>query len=252
MTPAKAVAVVGYKDSGKTRVVEALVRELTSRGHTVGTLKHTAEDMPLDTPGKDTHRHREAGSKASAIIHEGGAALFLDGYMTVNEAIDKLGALDYVVIEGFKTLTTVARVIVPKEDGHVEELSNGLEIAVADLIGGGLPEVSAPIIPLDQIDELADAVEKAAFPILAGLNCHGCGYDDCHELGRAILRGEADAERCVAYTSEFVLKVNDVDIPLGPFVQDVTRNVLQGLVKSYKGVRDPGKIEIKFEAKKDG
>jgi len=46
--------------------------------------------------------------------------------------------------------------------------------------------------------------------------------------------------------------VNDVDIPLGPFVQDVTRNVLRGLVKSYKRVNDPRKIEIKFEAKKDG
>jgi molybdopterin-guanine dinucleotide biosynthesis protein B len=252
MTPAKAVAVVGYKDSGKTRVVEALVKELTSRGHQVGTLKHTAEDTPLDTPGKDTHRHREAGSKASAIIHETGAALFVDGYMTVNEAIAKLGTLDYVVIEGFKTLTTVARVIVPKEPGHVEELSNGLEIAVADLIGGGLPEAGTPIIPLDRIDELADAVERRAYPILAGLNCHGCGYEDCHELGKAILREEAEAENCVAYTSEFGLKVNDVDIPLGPFVQDVTRNVLLGLVKSYKGVSDPRKIEIRFEAKRDG
>lgn len=252
MTPAKAVAVVGYKDSGKTRVVEALVRELTSRGHSVGTLKHTAEDTPLDTPGKDTHRHREAGSKASAIIHESGAALFTEGYMTVNEAIARLGTLDYVVIEGFKTLTTVARVIVPKEAGHVEELSNGLEIAVADLIGGGLPETGTPIISLDRIDELADTVERRAYPILAGLNCHGCGYEDCHELGKAILRGDAEAESCDAYTSEFVLKVNDVDIPLGPFVQDVTRNVLLGLVRSYKGVTDPKKIEIKFEAKRDG
>ena len=252
MTPAKAVAVVGYKDSGKTRVVEALVRELTSRGHQVGTIKHTAEDTPLDTPGKDTHRHREAGSKASAIIHDSAAALFIDGYMTVNEAIAKLGALDYVVIEGFKTLTTVARIIVPKETGHVEELSNGLEIAVADLIGGGLPEACIPIIPLDRIGELADTVEKSAYPILAGLNCHGCGYEDCHKLGKAILRGEAEAESCVAYTSEFVLRVNDVDIPLGPFIQDVTRNVLLGLVRSYKGVDDPTKIEIKFEAKRDG
>ena len=252
MTPPKAVAVVGYKDSGKTRVVEALVGELTARGHRVGTLKHTAEDTPLDTPGKDTHRHMEAGSKASAIIHERGAALFIDGYMTVNEAIAKLGALDYVVIEGFKTLTTVARVIVPKDAAHVTELSNGLEIAVADLIGGGLPEAGIPIIPLDRKEELTDVVERRAFPILAGLNCHGCGYENCHELGKAILRGEADAEGCVAYTSGFVLRVNDEDIPLGPFVQDITRNVLLGLVSSYKGVGNPRKIEIKFEARRDG
>lgn len=252
MTPPKAVAVVGYKDSGKTRVVEALVRELTARGHRVGTLKHTAEDTPLDTPGKDTHRHREAGSKASAIIHGGGAALFIDRYMTVNEAVAKLGDLDYVVIEGFKSLTTVARVIVPKEAAHVTELANGLEVVVVDLIGGSLPETGIPVIPLDRIEELADAVERRVFPLLAGLNCHGCGYEDCHELGKAILKGEAGTESCVANASDFVLRVNDEDIPLGPFVQDVTRNVLLGLVSSYKGVSDPRKIEIRFEANRDG
>jgi len=39
MSITKAVSVVGYKKSGKTRVVTALVKELTSRGYKVGTLK---------------------------------------------------------------------------------------------------------------------------------------------------------------------------------------------------------------------
>ncbi|MCK4583557.1 molybdopterin-guanine dinucleotide biosynthesis protein MobB, partial [Candidatus Bathyarchaeota archaeon] len=47
MTPPKTVAVVGFKDSGKTRAVETLVAELTRRGYRVGTLKHTAENIAL-------------------------------------------------------------------------------------------------------------------------------------------------------------------------------------------------------------
>jgi molybdopterin-guanine dinucleotide biosynthesis protein MobB len=50
MVAPRAVSVIGFKDAGKTRVVEVLVAELTRRGHRVGTLKHTAEDVSLDKP----------------------------------------------------------------------------------------------------------------------------------------------------------------------------------------------------------
>jgi molybdopterin-guanine dinucleotide biosynthesis protein B len=248
MTHARAVAVVGYKDSGKTRVVEALVTELTDRGYRVGTLKHTAEDVPLDTPGKDTWRHREAGSEASAILHESSAAVFVDRYLTVNQAAAILGSLDFVVVEGFKSLDTMARIIVPREDKEVGDLSNGLEIAVADLLSGGLSRrYNAPVIPLDIPGELADIAEARAFPMLAGLDCDGCGYEDCRGLARAILAGEAGAGKCVSYAPGFSLRVDDVVVPLGPFVQDVTMNTVLGLVRSFKGVDDPRKVELVFE-----
>ena len=248
MTHARAVAVVGYKDSGKTRVVEVLVRELTDRGYRVGTLKHTAEDIPLDTPGKDTWRHREAGSEASAILHESSTAIFIDRHLTVNQAAAMLGNLDFVVVEGFKSLDTMARIIVPREDKEVEDLSNGLEIAVADLLGGGLSSRdNAPLIPLDLPEELADIVEARAFPMLAGLDCGGCAYNDCRGLARAILVGKAKAGKCVSYAPSFSLKIDDAVVPLGPFVKDVTINTVLGLVRSFKGVDDPEKVELVFE-----
>jgi len=247
MTLTKAVSVVGYKNSGKTRVVEALVRELSDRGYRVGTLKHTAEDVLLDTPGKDTWRHREAGSQATAILHGNGSAFFIDRYFTVNEAASRLGGLDFVVLEGFKSLDTMAKIVVPREAGEVEGLSNGLEVAIADLVGGGmLSQSGVPVVPLER-GRLADIVEARAFPMLSGLDCHGCGYDDCLGLGRAILAGEAIFESCVGYASNFTLRVNGEAVALGPFVQDVTRNVVLGLVKSFKGVGAPSRVELEFE-----
>ncbi len=248
MTRARAVAVVGYKGSGKTRVVEALVRELKGRGYRVGTLKHTAEDVPLDTPGKDTWRHREAGSRASAIIHGKSAAVFIDRYVPVGEAVDMLGSVDFIVIEGFKSLDTMARIIVPKEPGEIEDLSNGLEIAVADLTEGGIKSGGGvPVIPVDRPGDLGDIVEGRAFPILAGLDCGGCGYEDCRGLARAILDGEAGAEGCVSYAPGFTLRVDGTVIPLGHFARDVTVNTVLGLVGSFKGVDDPRKVELSFE-----
>jgi len=249
MALTRMVSVVGYKDSGKTRVVEALVSELARRGHVVGTVKHTAESVLLDTPGKDTWRHREAGSVATAILHGKGLAFFIDSPMTVAEAASRLGDLDFVVTEGFKTLGTVAKIIVPREAGEVEGLSNGLEIAVAVLDGREIEDVSgAPSVGLEEIKVLADIIEERAFPILPDLDCKGCGYGSCLEFGMALLAEEAGIEGCVGYAPGFSLRVDGEEVALGPFVQDVTRSVVLGLVSSFKGVGRPGRVELSFGA----
>ncbi|MFQ6054338.1 MAG: molybdopterin-guanine dinucleotide biosynthesis protein B, partial [Candidatus Bathyarchaeia archaeon] len=128
MSAPRAVAVVGYKDAGKTRVVEALVRELTRRGLRVGTLKHASRTHLLDTPGKDTWRHREAGSVASAILTPESAAVFINRPLRVAEAVEGLGPIDIVVLEGFKSLDAVPRILIPRDAEEVEALANGLEI----------------------------------------------------------------------------------------------------------------------------
>ena len=54
--------VVGWKNSGKTGLMERLVAEFTARGLTVSTLKHAHHAFDVDQPGKDSHRHRVAGA----------------------------------------------------------------------------------------------------------------------------------------------------------------------------------------------
>ena len=130
MTPPKTVSVVGFKNSGKTRVVESLLRELTDRGLMTGTIKHTADNIEFDTPGKDTSRHRAAGAKASAIIHDNASAFFVDEHLSIMDVTNRLGNLDVLIIEGFKSLNTHARILVPIHMGDIKDLSNGLEIAV--------------------------------------------------------------------------------------------------------------------------
>jgi molybdopterin-guanine dinucleotide biosynthesis protein B len=169
MARTRVVSVIGYKNSGKTRVVESLVRELSSRGHQVGTLKHSAEDVLLDTPGKDTWRHREAGSRATAIMHDRSAAVFFDRFLTVREAVDRLGRLDYVVIEGLKTLETTPKIIVPRNRGDLESLTDGLEVAIARMPDVDIAEVGGvPVIPIDSPGRLADVVQTAFRNVVMG------------------------------------------------------------------------------------
>ena len=56
------LSVVGKSNSGKTTLLEGLIRELKQRGYRVGTIKHDAHSFEIDVPGKDSWRHAQAGS----------------------------------------------------------------------------------------------------------------------------------------------------------------------------------------------
>ena len=62
----KLYGVTGWKNNGKTGLMERLVAEFTARGLTVSTLKHAHHATDVDQPGTDSHRHRVAG--ASEVV----------------------------------------------------------------------------------------------------------------------------------------------------------------------------------------
>jgi molybdopterin-guanine dinucleotide biosynthesis adapter protein len=251
MREPKAVSVVGFKDAGKTRVVEALVAELSKRGYIVGTVKHTTEDLSFDKEKTDTWRHTEAGAIASTILSDKHTAIFLQRAITVQKAVDALSDVDFVVLEGFKTFDIVSRIIVPKEQDDIEKLSNGLEIAIVDANEIKPYGTSVQSLNFNDAKALADTVERYAFPLLAGLNCKDCGYNSCHEMGRAILAGEADYLKCIKYSVNISLKVNDSSVSLNSFVQSALRNIILGFIKTLKETGEPKHVEIEFEVTED-
>ncbi len=70
--------VTGWKNSGKTTLMERLVAEITATGVSVSTIKHAHHNVDVDQPGKDSYRHRQAGahevilasSNRWALMHE--------------------------------------------------------------------------------------------------------------------------------------------------------------------------------------
>ena len=72
----KRVHIVGGKNHGKTTLLTELVQELTRQGLRVGTIKHTHHQHELDAPGKDSHRHREAGAAVVGILSRAMNAVF--------------------------------------------------------------------------------------------------------------------------------------------------------------------------------
>ncbi len=101
------IHIIGGKNHGKTTLVVELVTELTRRGLRVGTIKHTHHHHELDLPGKDSHRHREAGAAVVGILTHGLNAVFWkpDRPAPIGDArYDQFAAAfshcDLVVVEG--------------------------------------------------------------------------------------------------------------------------------------------------------
>lgn len=121
--------VVGWKNTGKTGLMERLVSEFSARGLTVSTLKHAHHSFDIDHAGKDSHRHRMAGASevllASrnrwALMHE----LRDEEEPALQTLLTKLAPVDLVLIEGYK------RDKHPKVEAHRGEVGAPL-IALED------------------------------------------------------------------------------------------------------------------------
>jgi len=99
------VSIVGKSKSGKTTLIEKLIGELKSRGYQVATIKHTHHSLSFNEPHKDSWRHIQAGSEATALASPSEIVLVkpLAQNLTINEAAHLLGEdYDIVLTEGFK------------------------------------------------------------------------------------------------------------------------------------------------------
>lgn len=103
--PAPILCIVGASESGKTTLMEGLIRELSKRGCRVATIKHTHHTVELDQPGKDSWRHRRAGAALSIVCTQGLVAVFseIKEALTVEEVRSRfIRRADLILIEGFK------------------------------------------------------------------------------------------------------------------------------------------------------
>lgn len=102
----KVVGFCGYSGSGKTTLIEQLIPRLRAAGQRVSVLKHAHHAFDVDKPGKDSHRHREAGAFEVLVASSRRLALMreyeVEGDPDVHQLLAELAACDWVLVEGFK------------------------------------------------------------------------------------------------------------------------------------------------------
>lgn len=175
--------VVGWKNAGKTGLMERLVAEITGRGFRVSTVKHAHHAFDLDQPGKDSHRHRAAGAgevllashSRWALLHENGAAPEPE----LAALLAKLAPCDLVLVEGYKRddhakievfRAAAGHALIQPDDPTVRAVATDTD---TDTGTGALP---VPVFDLDDTAGIADF-------ILAETGLAGTGAarlpDDC-------------------------------------------------------------------------
>ena len=102
----KVYGVIGWKNAGKTSLMERLVAEFTARGLSVSTVKHVHHDVDLDQPGKDTFRHRSAGAREVVLASAHRHAILTEHRDAPEPALtailSRLAPVDLVLVEGYK------------------------------------------------------------------------------------------------------------------------------------------------------
>ncbi len=91
-------------NSGKTTLIEKLVKIMKARGLRVAVVKHASAGFELDKPGKDSWRFKQAGADTVVLAGQKQIAVMrkLDRDPTPEELERAAGDVDLVIYEGFK------------------------------------------------------------------------------------------------------------------------------------------------------
>ena len=204
------VSVIGNSKSGKTTLIEKLVQELKSRGYRVATIKHTPQGVNFDEPGKDSWRHIQAGSEATAVSSPDKIVMIkpVGQDATLDEVAYLLGEdYDIILAEGFKQGNA------PKIEVHRKDAGPLLK-DIKKLIGIVTDEpleTKARQFSTDAIKDIADLLEKGFI--------------------------KPQKERVS-------LHINNMPITLTTFPKQIISNVLLAMASCLKGVGEVRSLQI--------
>ena len=96
----------GWSGSGKTTLIERLIPRFVGAGLKVSLIKHAHHRFDIDTPGKDSYRHRAAGcsevmvtsGERWALMHE----MRGEAEASLEQQIARMSPCDLLLIEGYK------------------------------------------------------------------------------------------------------------------------------------------------------
>jgi len=168
MKTMRVIGLAGWSGAGKTTLVTRVIPVLVARGLRVSTVKHAHHGFDVDIPGKDSHAHRQAGAsevfvssaRRWAHIHE----LRGEAEPSLKEIFPRMTPADLVIVEGFK------REPHPKLEVYRAEIGKPLlhpddDWIVALASDGPVPGSRVPVIPLDDIDKIADVLLIESVPV---------------------------------------------------------------------------------------
>jgi len=263
------LAVVGHKNSGKTTVIEGLISELSKKRFHVATAKHVSQrGFSMDTKGSDTWRHSAAGANPVIIVSD------VEISVLIRDGIEKFSlekmfmftqetGANILILEGFSSMILkdrqVGKVICLR---NLEEYKEYKEIIREETLAFcSFQPLGEPILKISEdLPVLAERalrfIEKREKIIeildrLPSLDCKKCGRATCGELAEDIYEGKASLNDCVPLKLRTKLKtkitIEGAEIPIQPFVSEIVRKSVLGMVSTLKGIAIKGDEKVRIE-----
>jgi len=152
--------IIGWKNAGKTSLMERLVAAITARGYSVSTVKHVHHDVDLDQPGKDSRRHRDAGAQEVILAGANRLALMVEhrlGEPSLADVLARLRPVDLILIEGYKRDAHAKIEVWRTEAGHdlIQPSDPTIRAIATD---ANLAPQSVPLLDLNDTKAIADFI----------------------------------------------------------------------------------------------
>ncbi|MBA7634617.1 hypothetical protein ES703_42207 [subsurface metagenome] len=154
------ISVVGKSDSGKTTLLEALIKVLKQRGYRIAVIKHAVDGFEFDTPNKDSQRLSQAGSEVAAISSKDTLVIFrhLENDFDPQELVQYTGAnCDLVLTEGFKR-SPYPKIEVIRSDQGSKPVSPPEQLLA--MVTDKPLDINVPQFAKEEVAEIADLIEQ--------------------------------------------------------------------------------------------
>lgn len=215
------ISIVGSSGSGKTTLIEKVISELTRRGYSVGIIKHDVHGFDIDHRGKDSWRHKEAGAITVALSSPWKFAVIKDvrkEWEPERIINSYLSDSDVVLTEGFKK-AAFPKIEVVRKANSAKPVCAGdprlLAYATDAKIRGKIPVYS-----INDYKGIADLIEKEI-------------------IGKFVASGIS-------------LTADGKKVALKPFIENLIRDAVTGMIRSLKGCSDASEIELRIKKPNPG
>ena len=154
------VAVIGHSGSGKTTFLEKLIPELTLRGLKVGSIKHDVHGFEMDKPGKDSWRHKHAGTSTTIISspYQIGIVMDVEYDHQPDELLPLFNGVDIILTEGYKR-SSIPKLEIFRVETTPEPLCKNDETLMA-LITDANVDFNVPVFSTKAVKKVADFLIK--------------------------------------------------------------------------------------------
>ncbi|NPA69921.1 MAG: hypothetical protein GXO26_03865 [Crenarchaeota archaeon] len=252
------IAVVGFKNSGKTLIISEVCRKLSREGIKILPIKHIPhKDFTMLKDKKDTTILYENCRSTGYVADSGEIGMIIKeddiDIIDFSIKIRSLFNYDLIMLEGFsrKVLNNdkIIKIICLRS---IDELKDFQSEGVSILCSLNIHSKEIIKIP-EEINIVINFVRNflkvyKIYERLPRLDCGRCGLT-CWRMAELIFRGSRSFNDCLTLQDNVKVVVNGVEIPLNDFVRKLCSNIILGLLKSLKGVPDDVRyvrIELRF------